>query len=38
MELWTITNDLVPWNHEYYVKFRLKRTYATTREETLSNA
>ena len=21
MELWTISGDMVPWNHEYYVKF-----------------
>ena len=27
MELWTINNDLVPWNHEYYVKFHTFRPW-----------
>ena len=27
MELWTITSDLVPWNHEYYVRFHTYRPW-----------
>lgn len=27
MELWTITGDLVPWNHEYYVRHRTYRPW-----------
>ena len=27
MELWTVTGDMVPWNHEYYVKHRAHRPW-----------
>ena len=27
MELWTVTDDLVPWNHEYYVKHHTYRPW-----------
>ena len=27
MEHWTITGDMVPWNHEYYVKFHTYRPW-----------
>ena len=27
MELWTIDSDLVPWNHDYYVRFHTYRPW-----------
>ena len=27
MELWTINSDLIPWSHDYYVRFRTYRPW-----------